>query len=161
MEIWKDIKGYEDRYQISNYGQVKSLIGKIKILKGGKSGRSKNKKGQYRSLLLTDFRGIKTKHTIHRLVALYFVDNPDGKEVVNHKDGDSLNNIYSNLEWCTQKENVQHAIKMGLHKKRKLTNKQVLEIRSKKLSIKELSIMYKVSYGYIHHILTNRRRNSL
>lgn len=53
-------------------------------------------------------------HTIHRLVALHFIPNPYGHPIVNHKDGDKLNNSVDNLEWCTHEQNTQHALVMGL-----------------------------------------------
>lgn len=60
---------------------------------------------------------------IHRALAIAFIPNPEGKEFVNHKDGNKLNNKLSNLEWCTRSENVQHAYNTGLKKYKPLHNK--------------------------------------
>lgn len=71
---------------------------------------------------------------VHRLVAEAFVPNPYNKPQVNHKDSNKLNNHFHNLEWCTPKENITHAIRAGMHqsvKNRKLSPEQVREIRSK------------------------------
>jgi hypothetical protein len=62
--------------------------------------------------------GLNKKYLIHRLVAMYYVNNKNPKKynIVNHLDGNKLNNHYSNLEWCTHKQNMQHAKKLGLFK---------------------------------------------
>ena len=99
-EIWKDIKGYEGKYQISNLGKVKSLIGNSKILK------PEIRTGYYSVSLMKN----KKKHyyRIHRLVAEAFIPNPNNLPMVNHKDEDKLNNIASNLEWCDNTYNSQY-----------------------------------------------------
>lgn len=103
-EVWKDIEGYEGLYQVSNTGQVKSLnynqTGEIKVLKQG------NAKGYKRVGL---FKNGKTKqYSVHRLVALAFISNPDDLPMVNHKDEDKTNNNVNNLEWCTHEYNMSY-----------------------------------------------------
>lgn len=107
MEEWKDIIGYEGYYQISSYGQVKN-IKTNKILKG-----DLNNLG-YRRVTL--YSPIKKRFFIHRLVALHFCKGYNENLVVNHIDGDKLNNIASNLEWVTHSENDKHAYKLNLRK---------------------------------------------
>lgn len=108
METWKDIKGFEGIYQISNMGRLKSF-------KGGPRGRilsNKNSNGGYFSVVLC--YGTKRRYTrIHRLVAEAFVPNPHNKPEVNHIDGNKQNNRADNLEWVTRAENHSHAIKMN------------------------------------------------
>lgn len=115
-EVWKDIKDYEGRYQISNKGRVKSFSlfhGTTKrILKPG------NDSVGYLTVVLynKDNKDNRTRITQrpHRLVAETFIPNPLDKCCINHKDGVKTNNHISNLEWVTYKENSQHALKMGL-----------------------------------------------
>ena len=101
MEEWKNIVGYEGKYQISSLGRVKSLnyrnTGKEKILK-------QNINKGYKEISL--FNG-KTKkiYLVHRLVALHYISNPNNYPCVNHKDEDKTNNTVSNLEYCTYKYN--------------------------------------------------------
>ena len=97
MEIWKDIKGYEGLYQISNLGNVKSLKNKIYLKP------SIHKKGYLHCGLSK--KGKRKQCFIHRLVAETFIDNPYKLPCVNHKDCNPKNNKIENLEWCTYKDN--------------------------------------------------------
>lgn len=115
MEIWKDVKGYEGLYQVSNLGNVKrvgSFRGVNKkyldnyILKPLDNG-----KGYYRVKLTKN--NVSKRFMLHRIIAIAFVDNPYNKSVVNHIDHNRKNNSINNLEWCTQSENVLHAVKFG------------------------------------------------
>lgn len=109
QEIWKDIKGFENIYQISNFGNLKSL----KKDKKGRILKNTNKKGDYFSVVLRNKSNV--KHTrIHRLVAETFIPNPNNYPFVNHIDGNKQNNHFKNLEWCTAKQNFEHAKKIGL-----------------------------------------------
>lgn len=112
MEEWKDIKGYEGLYQISNLGEVKSLSreveqsnGKKYTIKERKLKTSRNGNG-YTGITLN--KDGKHRFNVHRLVALHFIENPEGKEQVNHKDLDKTNNCKDNLEWLTKSENQIH-----------------------------------------------------
>lgn len=112
MEIWKDIDGYNGKYQISNKGEVRSFSRwkNGEILKGGCCG----KPGPYRfvSLVGSGRKDVKQFY-IHRLVAKYFVENPNNYKEVNHIDGNTLNNSAENLEWCSHLYNMRHALKNG------------------------------------------------
>ena len=101
-EVYKDIEGYEGLYQVSNKGRVKSLKNnktkKEKILKPFIV------KGYLQVILCKNntIKGLK----IHRLVAKSFIENPNNYPCVNHKDECKTNNVVENLEWCTQKYNI-------------------------------------------------------
>ena len=104
-ELWKPIINFEDRYLISNHGRVKSLY-LNRILKP-----VRHKVG-YMQIGL--YNGEKQMFKlVHRLVAIHFIDNPDNKSDVNHKDLNKQNNYDWNLEWTTHLENMQHAKKLG------------------------------------------------
>ncbi|WNL63116.1 HNH homing endonuclease [Citrobacter phage Ci1] len=106
-EVFKDVVGYEEYFQISNFGRVFSKRSN-KILKYSRS-------GLYLAISTKlNGRGKSTCLKIHRLVAEAFIPNPNNFSVVNHKDGNKHNNHVDNLEWCTQKENMIHAFDTGL-----------------------------------------------
>ena len=116
-EIWKDIIGYEGRYQISDKGRVKSLERFIKPT--GPFQKSKRCRERILKTSITG-QGYKhvslenKKHLVHRLIAEAFIPNELKYKCVNHKDGNKLNNDLNNLEWCTYKHNVNHMFDTGL-----------------------------------------------
>jgi hypothetical protein len=120
-EIWKDIKDYETRYEVSNFGNVRS---KTRVVSDRKIPRRVFKARQlkpwvmgtgYASVSLSKEGRVK-KFTVHHLVCSAFHERSRHHQCVNHKDGDKVNNHHHNLEWCTQKENNDHAFKTGLRK---------------------------------------------
>lgn len=157
-EIWKEVKGFEN-YLVSNLGNVKTKAGRLKAINYGSCGYgylelwSKNKSKHFR---------------VHRLVAQHFLDNSDNLPQVNHKDGDKKNNKLSNLEWCSAKENIRHAIDNDLSSIKygsrnlasKLKEEDVLFIRANAKTthtVRELSKMFKVSTTNIYNILANKK----
>tara|TARA_R110000737_G_C14376353_1_gene449735 strand:+ start:168 stop:692 length:525 start_codon:yes stop_codon:yes gene_type:complete len=143
MEEFRDIKGYEGLYQVSNLGRVKSLSRTIYKVDGTTQTfkdkiRSSTFNGRgYLQLGLTKNGKCKTCK-VHRLVSETFIPNIEGKKEVNHLDGNKANNILSNLEWCTPSENVQHAYDTGLkvapkgenNTNSKFNNQDILDIRA-------------------------------
>ena len=99
-EIWKDIEGFEGLYQVSNLGRVKRVT-TGRILKGYKNTKGYLLVGLYK-------HNIRCNKLIHRLLAQAFIQNPDNKPEVNHIDEDKTNNMVSNIEWSTRKENCNH-----------------------------------------------------
>ncbi len=99
-EVWKPISGYEGLYEISNYGNVKSL-------KSNKLLKPLNNGNEYLIVNLSK-KGKVKKQFIHRLVATAFVENLHGFNIVNHRDENKNNNNADNLEWCTINYNFQY-----------------------------------------------------
>jgi hypothetical protein len=102
MEIWKD---FDDIYSVSNMGKIKNKK-TGHILKGSSNGNG---------YLIIRIK--KKNYYIHRLVAMLFVENPRNEKYVNHIDFNKENNNALNLEWCTQKENVNHSRSNMMHRK--------------------------------------------
>lgn len=146
MEIWKDITGYEGLYMISNLGNVKSLVGfngkeyynRDLILR-----QTLTTTGYYKVELYKQKKRKSLK--VHRLVAIHFIDNYLCKEVVNHLDGDKLNNKVENLEWCTTRENVIHAIETGLTPRAHISKEELGKLYTdKNMTLREISEKTKV-----------------
>lgn len=168
IEEWRDVEGYEGKYQISNLGNVKSLnymrTGKEHLLK------LRLDKDGYQTICLY-YNGKKKIKKVHRLVAEAFIDNPKSLPQVNHKDEDKTNNIISNLEWCdttynnnygTRPKRMQEINKMSLLKSNtKCKSKPVKCLQNNKIYIsqtqagKSLNIrdgnIYKVINGTYRH----------
>lgn len=131
MEVWKDIKGYEELYQVSNYGRIKSL--NYNRTKKEKIMSLNNDSWGY--LIVGLYKSKRKNFRVHRLVAETFISNPENKPQVNHIDGNKQNNIVSNLEWVTQNENMKHSWDHKLHivtEKVKRTSKNNGKINGKK-----------------------------
>ena len=114
MEEWKEVPDYEGLYEVSNTGNVRSLI-KNKIIKG-----FINRCG-YKLVGLSK-NGISKWFQVHRLVAQVFIPNPDNLPMVNHKDEDKNNNRVENLEWCDAKYNINYGTRLDKVKKTQIEN---------------------------------------
>lgn len=137
-EIWKDVKGWNGKYLISNHGRFKSIGGKYKksLPDGYISTGAKGYAG-YKSVTMRD-HGRLFQVRIHTLVGEHFIEKPesDVRLCINHKDGNKTNNHFENLEWVTGADNVRHAVRTGLfnikgekHPHAKLTCEKVIEMR--------------------------------
>lgn len=160
---WRPVVGYEDHYDISNYGHLMSYrrpnprIHEPYIREKG-----------YRMYKLS-LNTVEKSFLAHRLVAEAFIPNPENKPYINHIDGNPNNNHISNLEWCTPMENVQHAIKTGLTNSTnraygeqqghaRLTETKVINIRHCRGAIgpRQLAVLYNVHKSTIQAIWYRR-----
>lgn len=169
-EEFKPIKGFEDRYLISNFGRVISLR-----YRSGPDRKELKKYMHNRGYWQVDLYKNKKneRHRVHQLVAKYFVPNPKKLPHINHKDGDKLNNIAENLEWVTNKQNIQHAHKNGLfdYTKKQGSNNAMSKLSPSDVakiyllgdyfSNQELSRMFNISYQTITRIRSKRGWKSL
>lgn len=118
-EVWLPIKGFGDRYSVSNLGRVKSsdmVMNNPHGTKTKKKGRIlvPNKDAKGYGIVALCFNGYRKTYKVHRLVAIHFIPNTYNKEQVNHLNGIKLDNRAENLEWCTNRENIIHAYSNGL-----------------------------------------------
>ena len=164
-EIWKNIEGYDGRYQVSNMGRIKSFCkSKVKILRLRVGNRN------YFEVIL--YMGKSSKNIkVHSIVAKNFIPNPENKPMVNHKDGNKLNNRVDNLEWSTYSENQLHAFQIGLIKTKKGTESNCAKLskeiviyirehykcRDKEFGGKALSKKFGVSENTIKNVVDRKR----
>lgn len=175
----EDIKGFEGLYAITKQGRIWSypkiqLFGtqnSAQIHSGGRFLIPVLGKNPYYRIGLHK-KGKRYNPTLHRLLALTYIPNPLNLPQVNHINGVKTDNRIKNLEWCTEKQNSQHAVRIGLikgtsmpgekHPMAKLTYKEVLEIREKyELGYRnaELGRMYKVHRSNIRNIVMGKTWN--
>ena len=152
-EVWKDIEGYEGLYQVSNFGNIKSLARivhsekrsdykiKEKVLK-----QSDTTTG-YKKVELHKDNEKRKSFKVHRLVAQAFIPNPENKREVNHIDGNKHNNNANNLEWVTSSENKLHAFEMHLNPtKRDLDEEEIIRMYcEEKMSIRQIAKEFNVA----------------
>lgn len=156
METWKDIKGYEGKYQVSDCGNVKSLAREHPLNKcnDNKILKPSERRGYLTVMLWND--GVGAWRSVHRLVAEAFIPNHEGKQQVNHIDGDKHNNNLSNLEWSTPKENVRHSFDvLG----RKAHSRKVLCVETGEVfeSLQEVTRKTGIDYRHISCCCKGRR----
>lgn len=163
-EIWKDIKGYEGLYQVSNHGRVRSLDRIIvdnwctRKFKGQVLNPTEHNGKQPYLYVSLSKQGEVKKYFVHQLVAETFIPNPENKPQVNHKDGDPQNNKASNLEWVTNAENTQHAYNTGLNSKSKKCT--LINIKTKEMkkfpSMSQLGLYLGKSRGWVHGVVKEK-----
>ena len=174
-DVWEDVLEFESFYQISNFGRLRS---KSRIVANGQDNKSErlvigriiktqnNGKGYLQYYVSIHRKRI--MRYAHRLVAYYFLPNPNHYTEINHKDGNKSNNNVSNLEWCSKSQNMVHAINTGLKvsqkgeevARAKLNNESVLQIRklaSEKMLHKDIAKKFNISIGYIWHLVNKTK----
>ena len=166
-EVWKDIPEFP-RYQVSNFGRVKSIDWHIKRKDGNDHFRKGTMLKQaldtagYNQVHLVQNDGVRIL-LVHRVVALVFLDNPDNKAQVNHKNGIKTDNSLDNLEWVTKDENTQHAVKTGLIKRGAQLNYSRLVINLENGifydSITDAANAHGIKGRTLHHWLYGDRKN--
>lgn len=158
MEIWKDINGFRELYQVSNLGRIRrkdsfKVLKPLNISKG------------YKGVRLYETKNKAITKKIHRLVAEYFIPNSLNLPQVNHKDGNKSNNKVENLEWCSNDFNMNHAITNSLLKlgeerfNSKCNEKSLLflqDLINYGFTIKQLSIIYCINKNSMKEIIKGR-----
>ena len=162
-EIWKDIKGYEGLYQVSNLGRVKNKrrnrLLKLRLERNG-----------YLRVSLYKNSKVSCKF-VHRLVAQNFIPNPNNLEYVNHKDEDKSNNDASNLEWCTRRYNNSYGTRgkrisktlLEKYKNNPLSHRHtpVRDLVTGEVfnSVKEAAQRYGISTTHVQYVSQGKRKS--
>ncbi len=155
----KDVEDFEGRFMITDFGRLFSINGRWKGIKEMKP--AIDNVGYYATSLRMKPKNRRVR--IHKLVGEHFVKPVDGKNELNHLDGNKLNNHYSNFEWCTRGENVSHAFRIGLinktgenHHHAKLKDAdipKIFELRKQGLIMKDIGNIFGVSRRTIGDVL--------
>lgn len=157
--MWKRIRE-SDKYFICEDGTVRNMERELKPFGAGR-GR------EYKAISLSFTPNVKTTLYIHRLVAEHFIPKEEGKDFVNHKDGNKSNNHRTNLEWCSAEENTAHARKEGLiqdsgtnNSRSKFTRDEILLFREEDKNgviCSEIAKKYGHPHGTIYNIVKGNR----
>ena len=160
------MKRFRDtRYIISEDGKIYNKTRELHQT------RKKSKKSSIRAYVGLSIDKKQKCFNVARVVAEVYIPNPNNLPQVNHIDGNTLNNNYLNLEWCTQSENIRHAIKIGIKRicgeenpSAKLAKQTVKSIREEysntKTTLRKLASKYKVSYTTIRYIIKGKTWNT-
>ncbi|AZU98960.1 HNH endonuclease IV [Bacillus phage pW2] len=169
-EEWKSLNGIIENgnfYEVSNFGNVRS-IDRTELFKNstrfrkGKILKYSTGKNGYRKVVLS-FSGRNKTITVHRLVALAFIPNPENKPEVNHCDGNKANNNVDNLEWSTSKENIRHYHETG-SSQTIISDSEVLWIRENyiprhpEFGAVALAKKFNISTSHMNHIAKGSKR---
>lgn len=147
MEEWKEIVGYEGLYEVSNFGRIRRKYNDFKKIKG-RILKQHLKRNGYLCVDLSKESKVKTM-TVHRIVAIAFLEKVEEKNQVNHINGNKMDNRVENLEWVTSQENRIHAFKTGLQ-----------HGNGKKIRCNQLNIIFDSSYKAAEYINLNYFKNS-
>jgi len=164
-EVWKDIPGYEGRYQASTEGRIRSLDRKVRVVAHGTEA-TRTVKGRILrpGSCKTGHVSVVLGHSangslVHQLIALTFLGPcPKGKEVL-HNDGNPKNNKLENLRYGTRTENILDVFRIG-KPWRKLTVQDVYDIREQRklgIRVKEIAQNFNVAEGTVYNILSRKR----
>lgn len=172
---WKDIVGYENEYQINQFGEIRTLKDSPKLKKYDVLKPQISKRNGYVYQMLYK-NGKEKLLRVHRLVAMVFLPNPNNLPQVNHKDGNKQNNSVDNLEWCEQSDNMKHAYKNRLQipsenqrkaiiNTNKLKQKKVCQIKDGEIintfsGISEASRQTKISISCISRCCNLKRKST-
>ncbi|MFH5924572.1 NUMOD4 domain-containing protein [Roseomonas xinghualingensis] len=122
-ERWATVAGFEGRYEVSDFGRVRSVERLVRTMKRDGTWGERRIRSQilrvhhwgarYPGVSLLCADGSRTRRMVHQLVAVAFVPNPGGHGIINHLDADRSNSAATNLEWCDQARNMRHAYEIG------------------------------------------------
>lgn len=174
IENWLPIKGYVKRYEISDFGRIRTAGRWVKDRLGRSRFRYPIIKKQtisaqgYLLISLNDLKKHET-FTVHRLVIRHFLSENTKNDIqVNHKNGSKIDNHITNLEWVTSSENQKHAYRIGLrsqlgqnHASAKLTNIQAMEIFNSDMRVTDLANKYSITMTSVCGIKSGRRWSHL
>lgn len=157
--IIKPIPGYEGKYSISEFGQILSHAKSYGFGMHKERWLKPSLCNGYLVLLLG--RGKKNYHRVHHLVALTFLEKIPGKKFINHKDGNKLNNHFSNLEWCTNLENIKHAWENGFSFKKLISDAEIIEmikLRNQGMLYNDIAKKYNLRRETVSNIIRKKGR---
>ena len=163
-EIWLPIEGYENLYEVSSLGRVRSLERTV-TSKNGVTQKFPGKilkPGVVRGYLMVELckNGIRRSYYIHRLVSTAFIPNPNNLPQVNHLSEDKLNNSVENLEWCSAKENSNYGTRTKRSSEKRSKPVLCVELNQIFPSLTEAAKQLCLSVGNISHVLVGRHKTT-